>query len=236
MIFPNAITKDFIFRTDLKSLLRGLNSILGIGNMAQSRLRTLRVDQDGQLFTASTQFDLIKFAFLIVDENIKEETLKEENRGIFYDDEKDSYKFITDLSGDTKEALFIKEQVSGVTYLQSMVRNDVLHEESIHLYQNLLSAILDAYQINNGLLFLLHLNEQTFIINRGLTPDPNTEYTRFYFYSRIYEIASDNKLHQANFVQVHRHNLEIIGFEQSSDCDLAQMVLPVVHLYPFVGK
>lgn len=233
MILPNAVTRDFLFRTDINSLLRGLNAILGIGQISRTHLRSLRVDEEGHMYTASTQFDLIKFAFIVNEKSIKEKTLLDENRAVYYDDEDNSHKFLNELTGDNKEALFIKEQVNCVTYLKSLFRSDVLREESIHLYQNLLSAILDGYQTNSGIIYFLHLNEITFIINRGLTPDPKTDYTRFFFYSRIYEIPPKSKLQEANFIQVNRHKLEIDGFENSSESDLSQMVIPVVHLHPY---
>jgi hypothetical protein len=228
MSFPDEITKEFLFQTDLKSLLRGLNAILGLGNI-QSRLRSIRLDQNGRFFTASTQFDLVRFAILTKELT---ECLESENKVIFYDDSDDTFKILERLSGDTKEALIIKESVESKKYLQSLIRPNVLRQENMHSYKNVLSAVLDSYQINNGILYLIHMNDESFIVNRGLTPDITSDHGRFFFYSRIWKLKDDDEISKANFVQVNRRDLTIQGLEKTKYGDLTQMILPIVHLHP----
>lgn len=219
---------ESVFRTDLRSILRGLNSILGLSHGHRHRLRTLRLDKNLYFFTAKSQFDIIKFG-LVGEEALE---LTENDRAIRYDDHKDEYEIQTSLRGEQGETLFIKELVDGAEYLKEIVKLESIKPDKFLCYQDLQSAILDSFQINSGLLFLIHLDGGSYVVNRSLLPDPESERT-FFVYSRIYCLEEGDPISATvNYVQVNRYSLEITGHQNTSSVDSSQMVLPVVHLKP----
>ena len=88
MDVPTALLKDFVFKTDLKSMLRGLNSLLGLNMGARSRLRSIRVTADKSPILVASQFDLIKF--FLVAEKLPDSSSKD----LKYEENTDSYEFI----------------------------------------------------------------------------------------------------------------------------------------------
>ena len=114
-----------------------------------------------------------------------------------------------------------------------MVKQDILKETNVSFYQNLLSGMLDTYQINNGIAYLLHISQNsTFLVNRALFPRPDGEQT-FQFYSRLYKLSkNDNFQETANFIQINKQNLSIQTYNTKSTIYLSHMVITIVHLYP----
>ena len=231
MDIPPELLKEFVFRTDIKSIMRALNGITG----NSTRLRAIRIDKDGTAYTALTQFDLMKFG-LIAHLETKEKQispLNQDIRVITYDDAEDKITYLKILTNDPKEALLLKDTGSGVTFLRSMIKSNILTETNVAFYQNLLSGMLDSYQLNNGICYLLHIEpNSTFLVNRALIPHPNIQQT-FQFYSRLYKLSkNDNFQETNNYVQINKQDLTIQAFNKTSSIDLSQMILPIVHLYP----
>lgn len=220
---PAELLKSFKFKTDLKSLSRGLNSLLGLNMGVRSRLRSLRVVNDKTPFLISSQFDLIKF-ILVSDK------LPDSHKGLKYDENKDSYEFIDNLTGDPKEALFIYEDIDIDSYTKDLVSEKSLKKDQFHFYSDELSSLLDSYQINNGLVFLFHGPDGSFyVLNRALSPDPEND-SRFFFYTKLYKLNDSVISDKTNFVEINRFTLEIKSHTDSSSADLSQMILPVIHL------
>lgn len=225
MDVPQELLKDFKFKTDLKSLLRGLNSLLGLNMGMRSRLRSIRVSSDKAPMLLASHFDLIKF--ILVTEPLPTSTSK----GIKYDENKDTFEFIDSLTGDTKEALFIYEDVEVDSYTKDFVDEKSLKDSKFHFYTDELSSLLDSSQINNGLVFLFHDSNGTlYVLNRSLAPDPKED-ARFFFYTKLYRVNNAVINAETNFIEINRFDLSIKSHTDMSTADLSQMVLPVIHLY-----
>ena len=224
MSVPNEVLKGFNFKTDLKSMLRGLNSLLGLNMGMRSRLRAIRIDKNNSPMVIASQFDLIKF-ILVADK------LPQTAKAIKYLESKDEYEFIDSLTGDTKEALFIFEDVEVGTYSKGLVNEKSVKDKSYHFYKDELSALLDSYQINNGLVYIFHgSNESLYIFNRPLSPDPDDN-SRFFFYTKLYLISNSTINSSTNFVEINRFDLSVKAHSDLSTADQSQMILPVVHLH-----
>ena len=221
---PTELLKDVNFKTDLKSMLRGLNSLLGLNMGMRSRLRAIRVDKNNNPMVIASQFDLIKFV-LVADK------LPQTAKAIKYTESKDEFEFIDSLTGDTKEALFIYEDVDLETYAKELVNEKSVKEKSSHFYKDELSALLDSYQINNGLVYLFHgPNESLYILNRPLSPDPDDN-SRFFFYTKLFSISNNIINSSTNFIEINRFDLSVKAHSDLSSADQSQMVLPVIHLH-----
>jgi hypothetical protein len=225
MDLPNELLKNFKFKTDFKSMLRGLNSLLGL-NMSRSRLRSLRMtNSDKTPFIIVSQFDLIKF--ILISDSVDNGS----NKALKYDENKNSFEFISSLTGDTKEALLLFEDVDLSRYIKDIVKEDALKDNKFHFYADELSSLLDSYQINNGLVYLYHgLNNSYYILNRTLLPDP-LDSARFFYYSKVFLVKNSSINGSTNFVEINRFDLSIKSHSDLSTADLSQMVLPVIHLH-----
>ena len=220
---PIELLKNFKFKTDLKSLSRGLNSLLGLNMGARSRLRSIRVANDKSPFLIATHFDLIKFIFV-------SDKLPDSHKGLKYDENHDTYEFIENLTGDTKEALFIYEDIDVETYTKDLVSEKSLKDEKFHFYNDELSSLLDSYQVNNGLVFLFHGSDGSFyILNRTLSPDPEND-SRFFFYTKLFKLSNSIISDKTNFVEINRFTLDLKSYTDLASADLGQMILPVIHL------
>lgn len=225
MTVPEDLLKKIYFKTDLKSILRGLNSLLGL-NMSRSRLKSIRLYKNNVMNLIVSQIDLIKF--IIETDSI---SISDSNKGIMYNELTEEYSFIDKLSGDPKEALFIFEDIDSGDYTRELIvkSTSFIRPEKYHLYKDLLSAVLDAHQLNNSLLFVYHDKTGSYIVNRALFPDPGND-PSFYYYSKLFKIQDSTINEKTNFVIVNRFELTITSKEMLSDADLSQMTLPVVHL------
>lgn len=220
---PAELLKNFKFKTDIKSLSRGLNSLLGLNMGIRSRLRSLRVANDKTPFLIASQFDLIRF-ILVADK------LSDSHKGLKYNENKDSYEFIERLTGDTNESLFIYEDIDVDTYTKDLVSKNSLKEDKCHFYSDELSSLLDSYQVNNGLIFLFHGPDGSYyILNRALSPDPDND-ARFFFYTKLFKLSNSVISDKTNFVEINRFTLEVKSHTDFASADSGQMVLPVIHL------
>ena len=219
---PTELLKNFTFKTDLNSMLRGLNALLGLNMGMRSRLRSIRVANDKVPILIASEYDLIKFV-LVADK------LPDSARALKYDDKKDSFEFTNSLTGDPKDVLFIFENMNISNYTKYLIKEKALKNYN-HFYSDELSALLDSYQINNGLVYLYHSpNNGLFIVNRALSPDPDDDAT-FFFYSKLFNISNSVVTDKTNFVEINRFDLSVKSSEDLSSADLGQMVLPVIHL------
>lgn len=224
MDVPTELTKGFTFKTDLKSMARGLNSLLGLNMGARSRLRAIRVDKDKKPMLIASQVDLIKFV-------LTTDPLTESARAMKYDDSRDNIEFINSLTGDPKEVLFIFEDIDVSTYTKDLVNEKSLKENKSHFYSDELSALLDSYQINNGLVYLYHgPNESLYILNRALSPDP-VDNSSFFFYTKLYSVSNGVINSSTNFIEINRFDLSVKSHTEASTADPSQMILPVIHLH-----
>ncbi len=219
---PTELKKDFIFKTDLNSMLRGLNALLGLNMGMRSRLRSIRVVNNKTPILVASEYDLVKFI-------LRADPLPDSAKALKYDDNHDSYEFTDKLSGDPKEVLFIFENVDVAPYAKAIIKEKALKEFN-HFYNDELSALLDAYQINNGLVYLYHgPNDALFIVNRALAPDPEYD-ASFFFYTKLFKISDSVITSKTNYIEINRFDLSIKSHEDLSSSDISQMVLPVVHL------
>ena len=220
---PKDLLQSFAFKTDLKSMLRGLNSLLGIGMGPRSRLRSVRVASDKTPMIIASNFDLVKFI-------LTADKLPDSAKALKYDESHDSYEFSNSLTGDPKEVLFIFEDIDVVTYSKALLNKNSLKENAFHFYSDELSALLDSYQINNGLVFLFHGSDNSlYILNRALSPDPDND-SRFFFYTKIFALSNGITTGNTNFIEINRFDLSIKSHTELSGVDLGQMILPVIHL------
>ena len=222
MDVPTALLKDFVFKTDLKSMLRGLNSLLGLNMGARSRLRSIRVTAEKSPILIASQFDLIKF-FLVA-----EKLPDSSSKALKYEENTDSYEFINSLTGDPKDVLFIFENVDIKKYSSDILNGKAL-KDKYHFYSDELSALLDSYQVNNGLVYLFHDTTGSFIVNRSLTPDPVDD-SRFFFYLKVFKLNGTTITKNSNFIEINRFDLSVKSHAELSGVDLGQMILPVIHL------
>lgn len=218
---PTELLKNFAFKTDLNSMLRGLNPLLGLNMGMRSRLRSIRVANNKVPVLIASEFNLIKFV-LVADQ------LPDSARALKYNDKQDSYEFTDSLTGDPKDVLFIFENMDISKYTKALIKEKALKNYN-HFYSDELSALLDSYQINNGLVYLYHNpNNELFIVNRALSPDPEDD--SFFFYTKLYNVSNSVITDKTNFVEINRFDLSIKSYGDLSSADLGQMVLPVIHL------
>ena len=225
----SSIESAFIFITDQNSLLRGLNAFSG---PIRGPLRTVRVDRDGSLFSASAFFNFLRFGMIARNDN---PSFIQESRAVSYDESEDKATFLRFLTGDPKESLFIREELDAKEYLGkiSKAEEGMFRAQNRSQYKDLLSAILDSYQVNFGVIFLLHDKGNLTLLNRIMIPARSGDEDSFEFYTKVFLIhdPTNNPLKPStNFVQVHRRDLSIIGSNKTSSLDMSQMILPVVHL------
>lgn len=220
---PSELLKDFVFKTDLKSMLRGLNSLLGLNMGMRSRLRSIRVTSDKTPVLITSQIDLIKF-FLVA-----EDKLSDSSKALKYDESSDSYEFISSLTGDPKEVLFIFENFEVKSFSADILNTKAL-KNKYHFYTDELSALLDSYQINNGIVFLYHVSNDTYIVNRAIVPDPDED-ASFYFFSKLFKVSGEVLTKNTNFIEINRFNLSVKSHTETGSADLSHMILPVIHLH-----
>ena len=116
---PTELLKNFTFKTDLNSMLRGLNALLGLNMGMRSRLRSIRVANNKIPTLIASEYDLIKFV-LVADK------LPDSARALKYDDKQDSYEFTNSLTGDPKDVLFIFENMDVSNYTKSLIKQKAL--------------------------------------------------------------------------------------------------------------
>lgn len=224
MDVPTELLKGFTFKTDLKSMSRGLNALLGLNMGMRSRLRAIRIDKNKQPMLIASQVDLIKFVLMA-------DPLSDSARAMKYDDSHDSIEFINSLTGDPKEVLFIFENIDVATYTKDLVNEKSLKQNKTHFYSDELSALLDSYQINNGLIYLFHgPNDSLYILNRALSPDP-VDNSSFFFYTKLYLVSNGVLNGSSNFIEINRFDLSVKSHTELSTADPSHMILPVIHLH-----
>ncbi|KKL98684.1 hypothetical protein LCGC14_1821940, partial [marine sediment metagenome] len=110
----------------------------------------------------------------------------------------------------------------------TLMRKDYTYYQDIH------SACIDSYMINNGIIFLFHdtTNNKSYIVNRALVPNPESNYENFLLFTKLYRLKdTENFKPDYNFLEVNRKELIVKGANTSSDLDLSQVVIPIVHIY-----
>ena len=117
---PETLKKNILFKTDLKSILRGLNSLLGL-NMSRQRLKSIRIFNDNVMNIIVAQIDLVKF---ILESDSLE--IPDNSKGIYYNENSDEFRFINTLTGDPKEALFIFEDLKSQDYVSDLLKKSDL--------------------------------------------------------------------------------------------------------------
>jgi hypothetical protein len=229
MTLPEVLINQNIFYTDIKSLLRGLNSLDG---STQSRIRAIRVDKNGFFFKATGVYTLIKIC-LIASISERESVLSSEIKGIYYDDQEDTYNLLRHLSNDSKEAILLKENIDGYEFLKTISKTILMRTDNSN-YMDLYSACIDSFQINNGIVFLYHdlENNMSYILNRALVPNPENNYDSFLLFTKFILIKETDKINSKhNFLQIGRKSLEVTSEFNTKNLDLTQLILPIIHIY-----
>ena len=184
------------------------------------------------LLSQNILYTLIRFC-LISSLDDRDSVLSPEIKGIFYNDQDNSYNLLRYLSNDSKEVLLLKENTDAKEFLDTISKLTLMRKDYTY-YQDIHSACIDSYMINNGIIFLFHdtTNNKSYIVNRALVPNPESNYENFLLFTKLYRLKdTENFKPDYNFLEVNRKELIVKGANTSSDLDLSQVVIPIVHIY-----